>query len=398
MLLVERHIIDRSHKFWQEIDDLAFRSKNLYNLANYHVRQHFFMTGFSLTLTELYHIVKATDAYLALPTKVSKQIIRKITQNWSSYFGAIKEFRFDPSKFTASPKIPKYKHKTKGRNILIYPETAYFKRALKQGIVKLSMCGVEVPTKLREIEEVRIVPATNCYVIEVVYEQTETTVTGLNPNWVAGVDLGVNNLAAVTSNKKGFAPFVVNGKPIKSINQSYNKRRSTLQSILDKKTKGQQKFSRQLDKLTFRRNCQIENYLHHTSRLIIDRLVESGIGTLIIGKNDGWKQESNMGRIKNQEFVCIPHAKLIDKLSYKCQLVGIQVILTEESYTSIASALDLDLMPVYGEADATEYKFSGRRFTNKRGLYKSKNGYLVSSDCNGAIKCESFSRNRAIGG
>ncbi len=269
MLLVERHIISREHSLWEEIDSLAFKSKNLYNLANYHCRQQFFAAGCPLSLTNLYHKVKETEAYNALPTKVSKQIIRKLTQNWAAYFAALKEYRQDRSKFQAEPRIPKYKHKTK--------------------------------------------------------------------------------------------------------------------SILSRKTQGKQKFSRQLDKLTLRRNCQVDNYLHHTSRLIVDKLVEEGIGTLVIGKNDGWKQESNLGKKSNQEFVNIPHAKLIEKLTYKAQLVGIQVIVTEESYTSKASALDLDKMPVYGEVNATEYKFSGRRLAKKRGLYKSKNPYLVSSDCNGSL-------------
>ncbi len=385
MLLVERHITSREHPLWEEIDSLAFKSKNLYNLANYHCRQQFFAAGCPLSLTDLYHKVKGTEAYNALPTKVSKQIIRKLTQNWTAYFAALKEYRQDRSKFQAEPRIPKYKHKTRGRNILIYPETAYFKKSLKKGIIKLSRCNVTVPTKLRKISEVRIVPRINCYVIEVVYEQPEGNCPELNPNLVAGIDLGVNNLAAITSNKRRFQPLVVNGKPLKSINQGYNKRRSHLQSILSRKTQGKQKFSRQLDKLTFRRNCQVDNYLHHTSRLIVDKLVEEGIGTLVIGKNDGWKQESNLGKKSNQDFVNIPHAKLIEKLTYKAQLVGIQVIVTEESYTSKASALDLDKMPVYGEVDATEYKFSGRRLAKKRGLYKSKNRYLVSSDCNGSL-------------
>ena len=177
---------------------------------------------------------------------------------------------------------------------------------------------------------------------------------------------------------------VVNGKPLKSINQGYNKRRSQLQSILDKKTKGKQKFSRQLDRLTFKRKCQVDNYLHHASRLIINRLVENQIVTLIIGKNDGWKQKVNMGRVNNQQYVNIPHAKLISMLTYKAQLVGIKVVVTEESYTSKASFVDGDDLPVFGSTEANEYKFSGRRLSKKRGLYKSKLGELVSSDCNGS--------------
>ncbi len=388
MLLVERHLISREHTFWKEIDNLAFRSKNLYNLANYHCRQQFFQTGRSISLTDLYHKVKATVAYHALPTKVSKQIIRKLTQNWTGYFEAVKAYGIEPSKFLAAPRIPRYKHKTRGRNILIYPETAYCKRTLRNiGQIKLSMCNIQFPTSVTvdNIFEVRIVPSVNCYVIEVVYALCDRHKPKLNRDLVAGIDLGVNNLAAVTANKKGFQPFVINGLPLKSINQGYNKRRSQLQSILERKSQGKKKSSRQLDRLTFRRNCQVENYLHHTSRLIVDRLVAVGVGTLVIGKNDCWKQSANMGRKSNQEFVQIPHAKLIEKLTYKAQLVGIQVIVTEESYTSKASALDLDELPIYDPSNQIKPSFSGRRLTKKRGLYKSLNGSIVSSDCNGSL-------------
>lgn len=380
MRLVERHIINRLHPHWPEIDQLAFLSKNLYNLANYHIRQHFFLCQRQLNFTELYHRVSKTVDYRALPTKVSKQIIRQLHQNWTSYFAAVKEYRQCPQKFNAPPKIPRYKHKTKGRNILIYPETAYCKRSLKKGRLKLSMCAVNVPTFLREIVACRIVPATGCYVLEIVYERLEENSDTLNHQWVAGIDLGVNNLMAVASNKRGFQPLLINGRPLKAINQLFNKRKAREQSSL--KTRHQAHRSRALDALIHKRNCRVETYLHCASSRVINALRSQGIGTLVIGKNDSWKQEINLGKSSNQTFTNIPHTRLIEMLTYKAQLAGMAVLITEESYTSKASFLDGDPLPAWAEKSLHPPVFSGGRI--KRGLYKSRSGILINADLNGA--------------
>ena len=110
-------------------------------------------------------------------------------------------------------------------------------------------------------------------------------------------------------------------------------------------------------------------------------LVEYGIGTLVIGKNDGWKQNINIGKQNNQNFGSIPHTRFIQQLEYKAALAGIAVVITEESYTSRASFLDADEIPAHGKTD-TKPKFSGRRV--KRGLYKSKNNTLINADINGS--------------
>src|SRR5262249_28778868 len=128
------------------------------------------------------------------------------------------------------------------------------------------------------------------------------------------------------------------------------------------------------------RTRQIDHYLHTASRRIIDLLVAEGIGTLCIGKNPMWKQEANMGRRTNQNFVSVPHARFIAMLTYKAALVGIQVHITEESYTSKGSFLDADPLPVYGAANTPA--FSGRRV--KHGLYRAADGRHINADVNGS--------------
>jgi putative transposase len=122
--------------------------------------------------------------------------------------------------------------------------------------------------------------------------------------------------------------------------------------------------------------------MHTASKRIIDLLVKEEIGTLVIGKNDGWKQEVEMGKRTNQNFVYIPHARFISMLTYKAELIGITVLLTEESYTSKASLLDLDPLPKWKKDKSEKPVFSGKRV--KRGLYRASNGRLVNADINGA--------------
>jgi putative transposase len=210
-------------------------------------------------------------------------------------------------------------------------------------------------------------------VVEVVYER-EPIPAAVDPALCAGIDIGLNNLAALTANKAGFVPRIVNGRPVKLINQCYNKRKAELQHKL-----GASGTTRQMERLTANRTRQIDHYLHTASRRIIDLLAAEGIGTLCIGKNPLWKQEVNMGKRNNQNFVSVPHARFVEMLTYKAELVGIQVRLTEESYTSKASFLDADPLPVYGTAAPP---FSGKRV--KRGLYRAANGRRINADVNGS--------------
>ncbi|NEO52192.1 MAG: IS200/IS605 family element transposase accessory protein TnpB [Okeania sp. SIO3B5] len=375
MKLVERHVITKSHDLWSEIDLKAFLSKNLFNLANYYYRQYFFENKKKLNFNQLYHKVSKSDDYQALPTKVSKQIIRRLDSAWSSYFAALREWQKQPNKFLGKPKIPKYKHKSKGRNILPYPDESIYKKALKKEICHLSMSEIKIPTSQTKIIEARIIPKSSCYIIEIVYEKQEEIT---NNQQIAGVDLGVNNLIAVTTNQTGISPLLIKGRPLKAINTFYNKQRSYLQSQL--KINHNKSNSHRLKKLTHKRNCRVENYLHTASKRVIDWCINHEIGTLIIGQNQNWKQEIKLGKKNNQQFVNIPHYKLIEMLTYKAQLRGIKVIITEESYTSQSSCLDGDDLPKYGESKP---KFSGKRVT--RGLYKTRENKLLNADVNGSF-------------
>ena len=374
MQLVEQHVIRLTDPRFAAIDAAAFASKNLYNAANYVVRQSFIHEGMYLTYAEVFHRIKDQEAYQALPRKVSNDVLRLLDKNWRSFFKALAAWQGDPSAFLGRPKLPGYKDKQAGRNILIYDIQALSAPGLRRSEVIPSQLGITVQTKQQRVQQVRIVPRKGYYVVEVVYVR-DAIPAPVNPALHAGVDIGLDNLATIASDKAGFMPRIVNGRPVKSINQFYNKRKAELQSRL-----GHPGTTAHMERLTAHRTRRIDHYLHTASRRIIDVLVAEGIGTLMIGKNLLWKQEANLGRRTNQTFVSIPHARFIEMLTYKAELVGIQVRITEESYTSKASFLDADPLPVYGAQDIPA--FSGRRV--KRGLYRAGDGRHINADVNGA--------------
>jgi putative transposase len=363
MILTEKHIINKSNPLYKEIDNICFLSKNLYNAANYIIRQEFLKTrklkeegvldnaiylGFTY-MNRLFTDVKNIDFY-ALPIKVSNHTLMALDWNWRSFFASIKDWKGNPENHKNKPNIPKYLPKTKGRFVAEYELGAISVKELRSGFIKLSGTNVKIPFINHNKEGVklklcRIIPsANNKYIINIIYEKQETNLN-LNKNNIIGIDLGVNNLATLTSNKVGYIPQIINGRPLKSYNQYYNKQRSILQEQLAQNKQG--KTSNKIKQLTHKRNCKVDNYIHKASKHIIDDCIRNDIGTIVIGKNDGWKNNINMSKVNNQNFVDIPFNDLIHQLQYKGKMIGIDVILTEESYTSRASFLDLDEMPVY---------------------------------------------------
>jgi putative transposase len=370
MKLVQRHLIKFNKKNYLAFDKLAFLSKNLYNCAVYLNRQAFFSHQPFLTMTELHHALKTSADYQALPAKVSQLVLKQVEKTFKSYQKAEEQFKKSPNKFTGEPKLPRYKDKKKGRNVLTYNYQAISKKALKQGLIKLSGTNLEFKTNLKEVLEVRIIPKSGAYYLEIVYEQPSPP--SQEGERYAFVDLGLNNLAAVTSNIPEFKPTLLCGKALKSCNQKYNKTLAKLKSELP----SLQKTSKRIQGLTLKRNCQVDYYLHTASKYIIDKLLAHQINLLVIGQNQGWKQNLNIGDRNNQSFVNIPHSRFIEQLTYKAILVGIKVITTNESYTSKCSFLDLE--PI-----GKQEKYLGKRV--KRGLFRSSSGYLYGADINGSL-------------
>ena len=227
--------------------------------------------------------------------------------------------------------------------------------------------------KTKSFQQIRFVPNGKDIILEIVYEVEESELKPDNGKY-AGIDVGINNLLTVATND-GKNPFIVNGKIPKSINQFYNKETARRKSICQKENSVYS--SKAIQKLAAKRNRKIEDYMHKASRLVVEECAERGINTIVIGKNNGWKQKSKLSKKVNQHFVQMPFAKLIEMIKYKAEDKGITVFLTEESYTSGTSFLDNEL-PVKENYDKK------RRI--HRGLFKTRDGRIINADVNGAFQ------------
>ena len=370
MYLVERHIIKPNNSLYKELDNVCFLSKNLYNKALYLVRQHYFSTKEYLDFYKLCKLLvdsKDTD-YYALNTKVSKGTLLLLDRNFKSFFSLIKKKK--SKEYNKSVRIPKYLDK-QGRYLAVFEKHAVSKKFLKKGLIKLANISnvIKTKVKLEDLKEVRVLPRSNHYILEVVYVKEEKPLVEDNGRYAA-VDLGLNNLATVCSNVE--KPFIINGRPLKSINQRWNKHKANLQSRLTNNIKS----SKQLALITNKRNNRVKDYLHKSSRKIVNFLVSKNISTLVIGYNEEWKQNISIGKVNNQSFTSIPFYTYINQLEYKCKLEGINVILTEESYTSKCSFLD-------NEPLEKQDSYLGKRI--KRGLFRSAKNKLINADLNGAL-------------
>ena len=359
---------------YQEIDNLCFKSKNLFNATLYDERQTYFNTGkFKFYNKINKDFVKNNQPdYRALPAKVSKHTQMKVDQAIKSFLALKKS-----PNINFKPNFPKYLKKD-GRFVVEYERGALsFKR---KGFIRLSKTNIYIPTKLDKsvIQQVRLIPKTGYYLIEVLYRKPKIKYKQkklTHQAKFASIDLGLNNLATVTSNV--FQPLIINGRPIKSINQYYNKNLKKKQKLLS----ANQYTSKKIKQLTYKREMKLNDYLHKSAKFLVNYLVSQTIDVLVIGTNKGWKQNINIGKRNNQNFVNIPFYKFKQILTYLCEENGIEIHEQEESYTSKASFLDQDFIPIFNENK--KYTFSGRRIF--RGLYKTKNKKIINADVNGSL-------------
>ena len=372
MQLTEIHQIRPNHKLYSICDELCFKSKNLYNAALFEFRQSFFDKDLdTLTWQNINRIFNQSNQfdYRELPSKVSNTVLKKLGNNISSFWSLVKK-----SDYNKKVKLPKYLHKTDGRFIVEFNKQTFSNKRDEDNnlIICKSSLNLRISTKVEKPQQIRIIPKVGCYVIEVVYEVEENR---LKQNQrVAAIDLGLNNLATVVTND-GDNPILISGRKIKSINQYYNKMTSKKKSLLPYNVFT----SKSLDRLWLKRNNKISYEIHKVTKYLANYFDERDVSKVIIGNNSGWKNGINLGKRNNQNFVNIPYTKFINQLTYKCELLGITVIVREESYTSKASFLDYDEIPNY--RDEVIPKFSGKRI--KRGLYRST-FRKINADVNGA--------------
>ncbi|ASQ48459.1 transposase [Leptotrichia sp. oral taxon 498] len=384
-LTLKQQVKHLSKKEFRNLKYLSHIAKNLTNEAIYNIRQYYFNKKKYLSYNENYKMLKNSENYKKLNSNMAQQILKEADGSFKSFFGLLKlakNGQYDNKKI----KLPKYLAKDSFTTLvigfvrlkdgmLIVPYSNSFRKTHKEIAIKLPPV-----LKGKKIKEIRIMPKQHSRYFEIQYTyEVEEVQRELNKENGLGIDLGIDNLCTCVTNNG--ASFLIDGRKLKSINQYYNKTNAKLQSIKDK-----QKIKRttlRQKRIARRRNNRIEDYLSKAARIIINYCLNNDIGKIVLGYNENFQRNSNIGSINNQNFVNIPYGKLRDKLIYLCKLYGIEFKLQEESYTSKASFFDGDEIPIYDKENQKEYIFSGKRI--KRGLYQTSKGYQLNADCNGAL-------------
>ena len=379
---VEKHIIKKSHPYYSMFCEYTHLSKNLYNHANFLVRSEFLRTGKWLRYQELDKILRKDVDYPDYANmsaaQSAQQTLQLLDRNWKSFFNSIKDWSKNKDKYSGRPKLPKYKPKD-GRMVFMLTNQQvrmrdgllYFPKSF-QGFTLIPRC-VRLDN-FKKINQIRIVPTNQLFCVEIVYSISITDNLLQDNGRYMSIDLGLDNLATIVTNI-GLNPIIVNGKGLKSNNQYYNKKQAHYQQVA--KQMNNKFYTNRLYRLTRKRNSKIDDSLHKVSKFIVTSAISNDIHTIVIGNNKDWKRDVSLGKRVNQSFVNIPHQKLIEKIIYKARNVGINVILTEESYTSGTSFLD-------GESPKKEFYNKKRRL--HRGLFISNQGISINADVNAAYQ------------
>ena len=406
--------IKKSHIDYQYIKVQLIESKEIYNFANYILRQIYFKNTnnhkYSLEFVNEYPSLKelflqyieenkqfTTLFYkiicefsklkqYSINLKIVQNIVDKLKNDWTSYWALLKAKK--DKTYNKEINIPTYKKKY---NLVEYNNQVMSKKKLKLGYIGTDKMqqGIKIAKKHQELncKCFRIYEKHDKLVCELIYEKDITKVEKTDK--VASIDIGLENLftIAFNYNKKGIS---IKGTKLKAINQYFNKLKASLQSTLPHK----QYTSKLINQLMYKREEQLRNYIGYYTNKLIEILKKEKISKLIVGYNKGWKQNINIGKTNNQNFVNIPFRKILDILKYKLEENGIECKEQEESYTSQSSYLDNDNIPTYHKGNSQEYLFSGKRIT--RNLYKSKQGKIINADLNGALNILKKSGERLI--
>ena len=428
MILSEEHRIKKHNnaELLREIDNYCYKVKNLSNSINYLIKQCYRIhtkikngktleewedelirainsgiTEYNLGRSEVKRLryidtdngyiadayflswyLKGTEVYKDVPYATCSQIcIQEKCREWKSFYRATAEYGKDPKKFKEHPHVPGYLDPKKGRGALVITSQNF--KVNEDGKVTMPkfLSGIHIHARHGNVRQIRIKIFKNSILISLMYEKEEKQICGTK---VMGIDLGVNNLIAAAWDSED-RPVIINGKPLKSINQYYNKAKAHMQK--EAKIYNGKNSTKRMNNLTAKRNRKIKDYMHKASRKIVDMAISSGVGLIVIGANHGWKQEVHMGNITNQNFVSIPYKTLINMIEYKAKLEGIEVRIVSESYTSGTSYLD-------GEKPDRAHYDKARRV--ERGLFKSNTGILINADVNAAYQMMKLGDTRTI--
>lgn len=377
-----------SKKQYELLKEMCRYSNSLYNVALYNIRQHYFDTKMFLTYESNYHECKNNENYKLLQAGVAQQTMKVVDRSFKSFFNLLKKCKIGDYRYH-DVKIPHYRKSGGLFNLVLSTNAIIIRgeylmlpmsREFRSLHPEVKEIAIPFPKRLsdRTIKEVRILPCGNgkVFKIQYVYEISEES-KNLNKDNVLSIDLGIDNLATCVSTIG--TPFIMDGRKLKSINHQWNKEIARLRSISMKQSL---KTTNRIQKITAKRNNQVNDCIKKTARYIIDYCIANDIGSLVVGYNADFKRNSNIGKVNNQNFVQIPLGDLRNQLNFLCWKYDIEYTEQEEAYTSKSSFLDNDDLPEYKPEQLYTGKFSGKRI--HRGLYRSANGTIVNADVNSA--------------
>ena len=376
-----------SKKDYLKLKMLCLFSNNLYNVSLYHVRQHYFSEKQYLSYEANYHVTKDNDNYKLIHANAAQQTMKVVDRSMKSFFALIEKARKGGYKFQ-DIKLPKYRKKGGLFSITIPAQRArirngYFEvptsKAFKEIYGKEPiLIKVSEEIERLKLKEVRIIPVKKgrAFKIQYVYEQ-KSEQQELNQDNTLAIDVGLENLATCVTTLG--TSFIMDGRKLKAINQGWNKRRAYLQAVLMKQGRYT---SEQIQRMTIKHNNRTNDYVKKTARYIINYCIKHDIGRVVCGYNPDFKRGINLGKQMNQNFTQISFGSLREQLRNLCEWYGMKYLEQEESYTSKASFLDLNEIPIYNADNPYKGEFSGKRI--KRGLYRTSDNRVVNADVNGA--------------
>ena len=406
-------------------------SKNLYNAALFRIRQVFtgwekeertqneeevfgelrtmqaaypkVKVGRVLSYRALDAVMRANnnpDFFAGLPMQTAQRVLKEAVTVFRAWLSSLKEFRRAPERYTGKPCMPKYLKNDRhtfyitNQDAVLYPvyrKTDAAGRKITDSGAPGEYDGMELKLPLMKkrlylrhiaadsrLKEVQVKPYYGKILLVLVLETEDPPMSREKP-YLAGIDFGTDNIAAIVSTDH--ASRIYKGGAVLSKSRDFHKRKAEAAGIITKGTERKHADSARLRRLSLHHDCFMKDMMHKISTDIVRYCAEHDVGTIVMGVNRGWKQGSDMGNVNNQNFTGIPHDRLRKMIMYKAAREGIRIMEQEESYTSKADITAMDFIPVYGRENGN-VGFSGRRI--KRGLYACSAGYSVNADCNGA--------------
>lgn len=404
MYRTDRIYISKQHEMFPYFDGLAHKAKNLYNASLFRIRNTFTahdkvnvtsnekevldelallkgqktyrVLGYGV-LQRLMRVTQNPDFFAGLPMQSAQATVKHACSDFQNWLSALKKYKQNPALFTGKPRMPGY---CKGdittltltnQDAIIYGDELKLPKTKQRLLIRKRHSA--------RLQEVKVCPVSGGYDILLVYQVKDTSVQSGTHS--AAVDFGVDNTMAVVADTGKSILF--KGRFIKSVNQYFMKEKAERISLMSRgKETTERVWSKYLDRLSAYRTSYIRDCFHKMSKKLLVWCQRNDIGYLVLGSNTFWKQNSSIGTVNNQNFVSIPFEMLKSMIELKACEYGVTVVRNEESYTSKASFLDSDDIPVYVEGDKTKHRFSGKRI--QRGLYRSSDGTVLNADINGA--------------